>query len=289
MTDQVVAEICGNRRSAVGAWVHSGFSHGFLDNSLDLRQIPLGKEVYIKSRDADSSDRKKTTRLFLLRQVHGDKVVPLDQDILLQPSFRPEGDAWFVALDDLQALPDKESSQDRSLALGIMTADCFPVILFDPKKRLAAVAHFGWRGVVSLLLENILAQFTAHGSTMSDIEVAIGPGIGCAEFETGEEVLTEFHNKLLSAQLTTTRDWYKSSEHHEDKFLIDIPAFLGMLFIKYGISERAIYADKRSTLSSECLFSYRRDKDTAGRQLSFVGLNFPLSPQSGSFLGKLFY
>ncbi|MDD2943035.1 MAG: polyphenol oxidase family protein [bacterium] len=289
MGNGFTAKISVDRLSLVNSWHESGFSHGFLDRSLNLRQIPLGQEIHLSTRDAELNQRGKNTKLFLLHQVHGDKVIQITKNILQHPTSRPEGDAWFIALDD--QLPDSNdnSSLGNSIALGIMTADCFPVILFDQKQQLASIAHFGWRGVVGELLENILTLFHTHGSSTKDIEVAIGPGIGCADFETGNEVLAEFRNKLLSTQTTAKQNWYKSSEHNENKYLIDIPSFLSLLCLRYGISEHAIYTDKRSTLTTECLFSYRRDKEAAGRQLSFVAFDFPLFPQSASFLGKLFY
>jgi hypothetical protein len=78
------------------------------------------------------------------------------------------------------------------ICLMVMVADCVPIILFDPVKRVSAVIHAGWRGTVRFIVSNTIRAMVEHfGCNPAEIMAGIGPSIGPCCYEVGEEV-TDF-------------------------------------------------------------------------------------------------
>ena len=122
--------------------------------------------------------------LITLRQVHSDliHVVRSRQTGLLKQS-RLTGDGLVTDL--------------PGLALGILTADCFPVLLTDTKNKAVGAFHAGWRGTVKRIVEKGVGIMRLEfGSRPEDIHAVIGPGIQNCSFEVGEEVEEAFHSQF---------------------------------------------------------------------------------------------
>jgi YfiH family protein len=111
-------------------------------------------------------------RLLLLRQVHGATVLEAPWE------GRPEGDAAVAAR--------------AGLLLGIVTADCLPVLLVDPVGRRVAAAHAGWRGTVAGVTAAAVRTLIVAGSRPSDLLAALGPSIGPCCYEVGDELPEAF-------------------------------------------------------------------------------------------------
>jgi YfiH family protein len=83
------------------------------------------------------------------------------------------------------------------VALGILTADCFPVLLVDTKRKVVGAFHAGWRGTVKRIVEKgVGIMRLEYGSRAEDIHAAIGPGIQSCSFEVGEEVKDAFETQF---------------------------------------------------------------------------------------------
>jgi YfiH family protein len=110
-------------------------------------------------------------------QVHSGDVKIIDstaiaKDVLVQ---NPRTDATITAL--------------PGICLMVMVADCVPVLLFDPVKKVSAVIHAGWRGTVHHITSNTIHAMVIHyGCDPSDILAGIGPSIGPCCYEVGEDV-----------------------------------------------------------------------------------------------------
>ena len=97
-----------------------------------------------------------------------------------------------VSRDDLQGV-DALVTDLRGVAIGVRTADCIPVLLYDPVKKVIGAAHSGWRGTINhISTKAVLEMARRWGSLPSDIRAAIGPGIGLDSFQVGEEVAVYF-------------------------------------------------------------------------------------------------
>jgi len=110
-------------------------------------------------------------------QVHSGDVKIIDADAVAEGILtqNPRTDATITNL--------------PGICLMVMVADCVPIVLFDPVKRVSAVIHAGWRGTVHQIASNTVRAMTGHfGCNPADILAGIGPSIGPCCYEVGEEV-----------------------------------------------------------------------------------------------------
>jgi YfiH family protein len=117
-------------------------------------------------------------KLVFANQVHGDAVLKVDEE----PHGRwsaGEGDALMT--------------DQPGLALCTQTADCTPILLFDPVRPAVAAIHAGWRGAVKEVApKTLLAMAGAYGTDPKTVHAAIGPAISKANYRVGPEVLADF-------------------------------------------------------------------------------------------------
>ncbi len=155
------------------------------------------------------------------------------------------------------------------LALGILTADCAPVLLADATAGVIGAAHAGWKGAIGGVLENTIAAMEALGATRQRITAAIGPCIAGASYEVG----SEFPVPFLAAD-AQNRDFFVPAAR-AGHWLFDLPGFVGRRLRQAGAGE--VLDTACDTLADEDrFFSYRRTTlggSTAyGRQLSAIAL-----------------
>jgi hypothetical protein len=99
-----------------------------------------------------------------------------------------------------QCKADGLMTDEPGLLLGIMTADCIPVLVADRKRRAVAAFHAGWRGTVKRIVETGIGRMRLQfGSRPEDLIAAIGPGIGACCYAIGEEVLSSFESQFVYA------------------------------------------------------------------------------------------
>jgi polyphenol oxidase len=131
------------------------------------------------------------------RQVHGIRVRLVDE--------RHRGLGARI-IDD--ALPQTDALITRSpnLPLMIYTADCVPVIAYDPVQHALGLAHAGWRGTVGNIAGQLVAAMRAEfGSVPSDLIVKLGPSIGPCCYEVGDEVISAWHDSGLDPESAAIR------------------------------------------------------------------------------------
>jgi YfiH family protein len=124
------------------------------------------------------------SQLLYPHQTHGCKVVEIDRELLALPSGEQQ-----QRLDGVDAVVTRQ----RGICIGVSTADCIPIIIYDPRHHAVAAVHAGWRGTVQRIARDaMLAMITAYGSNPSQLQVVIGPGISIEAFEVGDEVYDVF-------------------------------------------------------------------------------------------------
>ena len=141
-------------------------------------------------------------------------------------------------------------------------ADCTPVFMADPVKRVAGVGHAGWKGVYSGLVENMLAALKdVYGSAPQDILVGIGPHImGCC-FEVKDDVAKPFAGRFGEAVLA----------ERDGGLFVDMQAAILMQLSAGGILPQNISLANMCTYCNEELFySHRRDQGRTGAMGSFI-------------------
>ena len=138
--------------------------------------------------------------------------------------------------------------------VAVKTADCIPVLLVDEEHRAVAAVHAGWRGTVRGIVQQALRAMQAEFGTRPErVHAAIGPGIGKCCYEVGAEVAAQF------GEAGTCQ--------------IDLVEANRRQLAEAGVPDTQIYS---AQLCTKCgvgdFHSYRRDKEQAGRMLSFIGV-----------------
>ena len=154
------------------------------------------------------------------------------------------------------------------LAVGVLTADCGPILFAEPEARVVAAAHAGWKGAFGGVIENTLSKMEALGANRKDVSVAIGPTISQDSYEIGDE----FYENFVSSSPENAR-FFK--QYGSGKYHFDLPGYISERLRLAGVSN--IENMELCTLKSESLFySYRRStlnrEPDYGRQISAIRL-----------------
>lgn len=173
--------------------------------------------------------------LVTLRQVHSSTVVEVDAP--WDDKNRPEADALVT--------------RRRDVALGILTADCTPVLLADETSGVVGALHAGWRGAKAGIIAATVAAMERQGAQRTNIRAAVGPCIQQPSYEVG----TDFRASFL-ADDPASADLFVPAAR-ADKALFNLPGYVIRRLAQTGVAEVAVCAN--DTLSDENrFFSFRR-------------------------------
>jgi YfiH family protein len=218
-----------------------GLVHGF-----ERRRSATGPETREEGRARMADALASQGRLFFLRQVHGARVVEAP---------------WGVS-----PAADASVSRGASSLLGIETADCLPVLFVDPRLRVVAAAHAGWRGTAALVVRKTVEALEGLGSRAPDLLVGIGPGIGACCYEVGPEVRAAFGAAADGA----------FAPGSGGRLHLDIRAANVRQLLDAGVPAGSVFhVDECTSCRADLYHSYRRDGRGGGRMISFVGFAAP--------------
>ncbi|MDH6355799.1 YfiH family protein [Dysgonomonas sp. PH5-45] len=126
----------------------------------------------------------KSTCLYFPHQVHGTEIRIIDKDFLSKPENEKA---------ELLNGIDAVITDRKNICIGVSTADCVPILIYDPQKHILAAIHAGWRGTqAQIAAKTIRRMGEEFGCQPSDLRVGIGPAISAAHFEVGDEVVEAF-------------------------------------------------------------------------------------------------
>jgi len=200
----------------------------------------------------------KPENLVAGNQVHGTRVHMVKEDDIgkgSQPQTAlPECDAMITNI--------------PGPVLSVFSADCWLVCFVDAQKKVIAVAHAGWRGILKGIVEKVIGTFSEKYQCNPDnLKAAVGPGICFKCFEVGKEVADEFKQKGWSDSACLV------SQHNSDKYFLNLKEILARQLLNNGMQESNIEFTKYCTFCRPDLFySYRRDGSRTGRILGFVSI-----------------
>lgn len=159
------------------------------------------------------------------------------------------------------------------VAIGVRTADCIPVLLYDPVRRVVGAAHSGWRGSVNkIAAQAVLAMVKKFGSKPADIHAVIGPGIGPDSFQVGEDVAKLFKasgfpvEKIWSFRGPRVEGSMAGGHH------IDLWQVCRITLIECGLADSNIATAGICTYESPDFYSARRDGAQCDRIVSSIKL-----------------
>ena len=252
----------GKRCWMIDTWRDEGFCHAFFGAELDVREQPTPFEALAEA-------GAPFDRLRVMRQVHGTEVLTVDAAmaerlVLSAENSTLEGDAWFV---DLSAV------SLRGVAFGVRTADCLPVIIRSRSLPFASCIHSGWRGSVAKITTVALRSFAERGVSADDVEVAIGPGArGCC-YEIGPEVVPFFENCFDDHRRSAAQDLelLPPLRRTYQSIYVDNATLVLAEVLAAGVPASQIALFSGCTICDDRFFSFRREKELSGRQVSVIG------------------
>ena len=180
-------------------------------------------------------------RLLMPHQVHKAEIAVVDE----QRDIDLEGyDALMTNVEEV--------------CIGVSTADCIPVLLYDPRQRAVCAVHAGWRGTVMRIVEQSIARMTeVYGTNPADLIAQIGPGIHLESFEVGDEVYQAFETEGFPMTLISKK---------YEKWHIDLPECNRLQLISAGVPESQVSVSPVCTyMQSDTYFSARRLGIESGR------------------------
>jgi len=164
---------------------------------------------------------------------------------------------------------DGMATREAGLALGILAADCTPVLFADREARVIGAAHAGWKGALGGVLESTLDAMESLGAARSRILAAIGPCISQAAYEVGPEFEARFR-----AEDSTAPEFFAPGAR-DAHYMFDLPGYVAARLRRAAVG--AIDALGLCTYGDEArFFSYRRTthrgESDYGRNLSVISL-----------------
>jgi YfiH family protein len=165
----------------------------------------------------------------------------------------------FVSEPGIYPKCDALITDKKNLVLSVSIADCVPILLFDPEKRIISAVHAGWRGTAKRIVMASVAlmkeKFHVHPE---NIMAYIGPAAGSCCYEVGDEVSVMFRNKIVSSN---------------GKSKIDLKSENKSQLRTSGLLENNIEMSPLCTVCSEGrLHSFRRDGNASGRMLAVIAM-----------------
>ena len=144
------------------------------------------------------------------------------------------------------------------VGVGVFTADCVPVLILDEAQRFAAAVHCGWRGLQQNLIARTVARMSGElGTHTSHCLAWIGAAAGACSYEVGRDVAEQFDPRFA-----------RSSS--QGRWLLDLAGIARGQLVDLGLRAERVTGSSLDTMTSPKCFSYRRERDAAGRMLSYA-------------------
>ena len=186
-------------------------------------------------------------KLVLLHQVHSNKIFFINKQV------------------KKKLIGDGLLTKNKNLAIGILTADCCPILFYDPKKSIIGAVHAGWKGAFKNIGVKMVSEFKKKGTKLEDLYVAIGPTIS----QNSYEVKKDFKYRFLKQKLSN-RKFFKMKRN---KIYFDLVGYIYNQMKKSGIKNIEII--KKDTFNPKNNFfsarrSLKNNFDDYGRNISII-------------------
>ncbi|SDZ83577.1 conserved hypothetical protein [Desulfuromusa kysingii] len=194
-------------------------------------------------------------QLLTVKQAHGDDILLIDEN---------NADlSHFLAVE-----VDAIITNQPEIMIGILTADCFPLLIWHENKKIISTVHIGWRGAANGLIAKTIQTIHTHfDCPIEELQAAIGPGIGAHTYEVDRPVRDAFRQG--------TGFWKEiSKEISLGHWQLNISLSCQLQLEQAGLKVENIETAKQCTCCHpELFFSHRRDNGVTGRQISFLKLS----------------
>ncbi len=195
---------------------------------------------------------KNAKDIFLLHQIHSNKFVYINKKSKLK--LKPKVDAVIT--------------NQKNIPIGVLTADCAPILICDVKKNLIAAIHAGWRGAYKNIISKVIKFMIKKGSNPKNITAAIGPAISVKNYE----VKDNFKKKFIKKDKKNNKFFKKKY----NKLFFDLPKYIKSCLLKNKIKNIELINIDTFDINNN-FFSARRalkqNHDDYGRNISIIMLN----------------
>jgi len=253
IVSELLEEACSDTAIRHGYFTRIGGTSGGIYNGLN---VGLGSD---DKREDVLENRARVCRWFrlpedrlaTLHQVHSSDVIVLDGP---PENARPKADALVTAT--------------PGLVLGVLTADCGPILFADPEAGVIGAAHAGWKGALGGIGEATIEAMESLGARRDAIVACLGPSISGANYEVGPEFVDRF-----TAEDEDNEGWFAPAAK-EGHRMFDLQAYTLDRLRKSGI--RAVSSGHCTYRDEDRFFSYRRathrGEPDYGRQISAISI-----------------
>ena len=190
-------------------------------------------------------------KLKLINQIHSNKIFFINNNNLNKDIY---GDGLIT--------------ENKNIALGILTADCAPIFIFDKKKSIVCCLHSGWKGALNNIVSKGIKKIKRKKIKSQNIIVIVGPCLGFSNFEVDKKFKLKFIKKNRSYQ-----KFFKSKNRNKDIF--DLRNLINFQISKEGI-DNVFNIRKDTYKNSHIFFSHRRathqNKIQTGRMINIISL-----------------
>ena len=178
-----------------------GYSNGIYKSSnFGIGSKDKKRRVLLNLKKVSKRIKVANNNLVLLNQIHSNRVKFVNKNTINR----------FVG--------DSLVTNKKNLALGILTADCAPVLIFDPKKQNIAALHAGWKGAYKNIIKNTLKKLREKGSKTRDLIAVVGPCISIENYEVRNDFLNKFVKKSIQNK--------KYFKFYNDKIFFSINSYI---------------------------------------------------------------
>jgi len=229
----------------------NGFSKGLYKSlNCGLGSSDIKNDILKNLEHVSSKIGCRKNYLMTLNQKHSNKVIFFDKEKHIKNKL--EGDAIVTVL--------------KNIGISILSADCAPILFYDPIKKIIGCAHAGWKGALNGIIESTVEKFNTLDSNNNDLIAVVGPCIGKKNYEVEENFLKKFMEKDAS-----NKKYFEKISHK--KYLFDLRAFINKKILKLNIKN--IENIEKDTFSEkDFFFSYRRScinkEEDYGRCISVI-------------------
>lgn len=188
-------------------------------------------------------------------QVHGTKIAVVKDPM----TGREELEGYDALITDVPGC-----------AIGIRTADCIPVLLYDQRKRVVAAVHSGWKGTLNRISQKVIFRMNSEwGTDPKDLKAVIGPGICRKCFQVGEEVVGYFKGNGIDIAPIYSWDGPKG-ENMKGGHHLDLIEENRILLLEAGVSDENIQICGICSYEDERFYSARREGNECGRIINAI-------------------
>ncbi|HWP84413.1 MAG TPA: peptidoglycan editing factor PgeF [Terriglobia bacterium] len=220
--------------------------------------------------------RAEGMRLAVQNQIHSDLIRSLSERSDLAGNARGDG----------------MITKRKGILLGILAADCFPLLLVDVRQKVVGAFHCGWRGTVRRIAQKGVGQMRQrYGCRPQDLRAALGPGIRACCYRVGEDVAAEFESQFHDAAsllridrpqkkfmnkhfaLLRSEPWRGTPAIEGREIYLDLAEAIIRQLEAAGLCREQIHSCALCTsCSPDLFFSHRRDAGRTGRMMGVIGI-----------------